>query len=113
MRIYHPERASPKGWHVGPWNSDLTISVGYANAGIDQPHYHTRITEIYLVAGGQAQARIEQDVITLSAGDVLVVEPGETHTFLASTPDYFHFVVHCPGLAGQAARDEKTLVDQD
>jgi quercetin dioxygenase-like cupin family protein len=36
----------------------------------------------------------------LQAGDVLVVEPGEAHTFLESSDDYFHFVVHSPGLAG-------------
>jgi len=32
--------------------------------------------------------------------DVIVVEPGEVHTFAESTPDYFHFVLHCPPIKG-------------
>jgi hypothetical protein len=41
---------------------------------------------------------------------MLVVEPGEAHTFLESSDDYFHFVVHSPGLAGEEARREKSPV---
>ena len=110
MRV---EKANPdvaKGWYVGPWNSDLPIAVGYANVGIDEPHVHERITEIYLVARGTSQMRVEQETITLQAGDVIVVEPGEAHTFLCSSPDYFHFVVHTPGLTGEEARAAKFSV---
>jgi hypothetical protein len=31
---------------------------------------------------------------------VLVVEPGEVHTFTASSEDYLHFVVQAPFVAG-------------
>ena len=110
MRV---ERADPnvdKGWCVGPWNSDLTVSVGYANAGVDEPHVHSRITEIYMVAQGTSEIRVEQETVVLHAGDVIVVEPGEAHTFLSSSPDYFHFVCHVPGLTGEEACPEKALV---
>jgi hypothetical protein len=43
---------------------------------------------------------------------MLIVEPGEAHTFLTSSPDYFHFVIHTPGLAGDEARGEKTAVSR-
>ena len=88
-----------RGWSAGPWNTNMAIAVGYANEGIDEPHLHREITEIYLVARGEAEIRVEKDSFALEAGDVLVIEPGEAHTFLASTPDYFHFVVHSPCLA--------------
>ena len=107
MRLEHANREVGKGWYAGPWNSNLEVSVGYANQGIDEPHVHTRITEIYLVAKGSAEIRIEQQTVVLGQGDMVVVEPGEAHTFLRSTSDYFHFVVHTPGLAGEAACDEK------
>ena len=87
-----------KGWHVGPWNSELPIAIGYANEGIDEPHFHTQMTEIYLVAQGEAQLRVEQETLHLQQGDVVVVEQGEAHTFLASSPNYFHFVIHAPCL---------------
>jgi quercetin dioxygenase-like cupin family protein len=110
MRIERADRAAAKGWYTGPWDSNLPVSIGYANEGINEPHLHTRITEIYLVAHGTSSVRVERETITLQAGDVLLIEPGEAHTFLASSPDYFHFVVHVPGLAGEEARAEKRSV---
>jgi len=99
-----------KGWFAGPWNSDLAVSVGFANEGIDEPHVHSEITEIYLVARGTSSIRVEHETIELREGDALILEPGEVHTFLASSDDYFHFVIHTPGLAGDAARNEKQFV---
>jgi len=69
-----------------------------------------QITEIYLVSRGTAQIRIEQETITLQAGDLLVVEPGEAHTFSVHSLDYFHLVIHTPALFGDDARREKQAV---
>jgi mannose-6-phosphate isomerase-like protein (cupin superfamily) len=110
LRIERADPATVKGWYLGPWNSDLPISLGYAPKGIDEPHIHTRITEIYLVARGTSKIRVGEQTVTLTAGDVVVVEPGEPHTFVSSSPDYFHFVIHTPGLEGQAARDERVAI---
>lgn len=107
MRIYSINQSQAKGWLAGPWNSSLGISIGYANAGINEPHLHRSVTEIYLVAKGSAVVRVEQEVLTLREGQMLVIEPGEAHTFLSNSPDYLHFVVHTPGLAGEAARKDK------
>ena len=38
--------------------------------------------------------------IRLRAGDMLAVEPGEAHTFIASSADYLHFVVQAPFVRG-------------
>jgi mannose-6-phosphate isomerase-like protein (cupin superfamily) len=103
----------PKGWLAGPWDGGLAVSVGFANAGIDEPHVHERISELYLVARGRSLVRVEQQSVELRAGDLLVVEPGEAHTFLESSDDYFHFVVHAPGLAGEEARQEKAAVPRE
>jgi mannose-6-phosphate isomerase-like protein (cupin superfamily) len=112
MHTYHLELHHPKGWFTGPWDSNLAVSVGYANSAIDEPHLHTRITEIYLVGRGQADLRVDQETLHLEAGDVIIIEPGEAHTFLASSQDYFHFVVHTPGMAGEDALKEKMGVER-
>ena len=112
MRFEQANFSADKGWYVGPWNSDLAVSVGFANKGVDKPHVHSRITEIYLVARGVAEIRVAQQTIRLAAGDVIIIEPGEAHTFLSSSPDYYHFVIHTPGLAGERARTEKTPVSR-
>lgn len=108
------ERATDgdKGWLAGPWDSGLGVSVGFATEGIDEPHLHTRITEIYLVARGSSSVRVEGETVELGAGDALIVEPGEAHTFFGSSADYLHFVVHSPGLTGDEARREKQLVSR-
>lgn len=52
---------------------------------------------------------MERETLTLEAGDVVAVEPGEAHTFLESSPDYLHFVVQVPQPGGQVGAD-KTAV---
>jgi len=84
----------PKGWLADPWESNLPVSVGYAAEGIDEPHVHPTLTEVYLVARGTSQLRFGTETVELVAGCVVIVEPGEAHTFLASSPDYLHFVLH-------------------
>jgi mannose-6-phosphate isomerase-like protein (cupin superfamily) len=102
--------AEAKGWLAGPWDSDLPVSIGFASEGVDEPHVHSEITEIYLVARGSARIRVEGTTVELTEGDALIVEPGEAHTFVGSSADYLHFVVQTPGLAGDAARREKAPV---
>ena len=113
MRFEPGNLTDDKGWFAGPWNSDLEISVGFANKGINDPHVHSRITEVYLVARGTAELRVEQETVQLSAGDMIAVEPGEAHTFLSSSPDYFHFVIHTPGLTTETAVSEKSAVTRE
>lgn len=112
MKIAHSTRDA-KGWLLGKWNADLPLAIGYANVGIDEPHVHSRITEIYLVAQGEAEIRIEQQTVRLATGDVIVVEPNEAHTFITSSADYFHFVIHAPSLTGDELKAEKTAVTRE
>lgn len=90
----------PKGWLVGPWNSALPVPIGYANRGMNEKHYHAQMYEVYLVARGQSTAVVNSQEVSLAAGDVLVVEPNEVHTFADSSDDYLHFVVHAPNVRG-------------
>ena len=93
MRIERADSHKMKGWFLGPWNSKLDFAVGYANRGIDEPHVHHQITEIYLIARGEAQIQIEEQTITVQEGDMLLVEPDEAHTFLTTSHDYYHLVI--------------------
>ena len=46
------------------------------------------------------------------AGDIILVEPGEAYTLLESSPDYFHSVIHTPGLVGEKALADKIIVSR-
>jgi mannose-6-phosphate isomerase-like protein (cupin superfamily) len=110
MRIESADTDRTKGWYLGPWNADLDVSVGYAHTGVDAPHLHRTMTEIYLMARGTAEVRVEDQTVVLEAGQILVVEPGEAHTFTACSPGHAHFVIQVPGLCGEAARADKVPV---
>ena len=110
MRLIHSNPAIEKGWYAGPWNANLPVSIGYANTGIDQPHLHLQVTEIYLIARGSAELRVNEQTLAVSAGVMILIQPGEAHTFLSSSQDYLHFVLHVPGLSEDAARTDKVLL---
>ncbi|MCU1391153.1 MAG: hypothetical protein JWL72_4491 [Ilumatobacteraceae bacterium] len=74
----------------------MPVAIGFADVGVDEPHKHDQVFEDYLVSGGASTAVIDGVVIELAAGDLLVVEPGESHTFAASSGNYLHFVVQAP-----------------
>ena len=97
-----------KGWFVGPWNSTVTVAIGFADVGINEPHAHQRMYEIYLVARGTSTAVVDGNLVVLEAGDMLAVEPGELHTFIDSSVDYLHFVVQSPFVSG----DKTNQADQ-
>ena len=100
------DKNTPKGWFAGPWNSELQIPIGYANEGIREKHVHEKMNEIYLVAKGSSTIVINKKEIELCAGDMLVVEPGEIHTFINSSEDYLHFVIHSPFV-----KDDKKIIE--
>ena len=112
MRLEHADSSQEKGWLFGPWNSNSELSIGYANKGIDEPHVHRTVTEIYLVGQGNAKVRVNDQTISIGAGDVLQVDPAEAHSFISNTEDYFHFVIHYPGLATREAKVDKKLVSR-
>ena len=81
MRLLQADAAAEKGWLIGPLNSENELSIGYANRGIDEPHVHRLITEIYLIAKGQAAVRVGQETVSVRGGDVLQLDPGEAIRF--------------------------------
>ncbi len=89
-----------KGWFVGPWMSPVPVAIGWADRGVNQLHRHDQMCEIYLVARGESVALVSGETVRLVAGDMMVVEPGEAHTFVRSSPDYLHFVVQAPFVQG-------------
>jgi mannose-6-phosphate isomerase-like protein (cupin superfamily) len=89
-----------KGWFVGPWNSAVPVGIGWADRGVNDPHRHHQMHEIYLVARGRSVAVVQDQRVVLGAGDMLVVEPGESHTFIESSSDYLHFVIQAPFVEG-------------
>jgi quercetin dioxygenase-like cupin family protein len=86
-----------KGWLAGPWESSLPVSIGYATEGVDAPHRHAAVTEVFLVAAGEVTAVVDGTEARLAAGAVLIVEPDEVRSRVASSDDFRCFVLHVGG----------------
>jgi mannose-6-phosphate isomerase-like protein (cupin superfamily) len=99
------DKHRPKGWFLGPWNSKVPIPLGYANRGIDEQHYHKHMFEIYFVANGESTMVVDGKKTDLKAGDMVVVEPLEVHSFIRSSDNYLHFVINVPFV-----KDDKVAV---
>lgn len=86
----------------------MTIQPGIA--GVRHPHVHARMTEIYLSARGSAQMRVEERTVRLTVGGMLVLTPGEVPTFVSTSPEYSHFVLHVPGPPPEEAQADHSAV---
>lgn len=102
-----------KGWFVGPWNSAVPVAVGFSDRGLNDPHTHDEMFELYLVAHGSSIAVVDGRTVALAAGDVLVVEPGEQHTFTASSDEYRHFVIQTPFIQGNKRESTRQMRAQN
>ena len=100
MIVARNDKSKPaKGWYLELCHPTLPF-IGFANQGVNERHYHRELREVYLIASGSSTIVVDGVSTTLHAGDVVVVEPGEVHTFVENTPDYFHFVLQCPPVTG-------------
>jgi quercetin dioxygenase-like cupin family protein len=55
------------------------------------------VTEVFLVAAGEVTAVVDRADVRLVAGDVLIVEPNEVRSLVASSDDFRCFVLHVGG----------------
>jgi mannose-6-phosphate isomerase-like protein (cupin superfamily) len=63
------------------------------------PHLHTRCTEMFVVLDGALEVLTGDEIVTLAAGDVLVVPPLLPHAFApAPGHDADFLVVFTPGM---------------
>lgn len=77
----------------------VATSRGLLRAGSPgvPPHFHAHSSEVFLVLSGALEALVDDEIVTLTEGDVLVVEPSTVHA-LAPTGggDVEMFVVTAP-----------------
>ena len=99
-----------KGWFVGNFEpslyrtNDCEVAVKTYKAGDHEgTHYHKIATEITVVIEGT----VRMNGIEYRAGDIIVMEPGETTDFLAVT-DAVNTVVKLPGANNDKYVEETT-----
>lgn len=78
--------------HPGVWNQVLLTKANVQPGQMQmlnwatlpgsasfQPHYHEDMQEIFLILHGQVQMRVDHQIVELSDGDCVVIQPREVH----------------------------------
>ena len=109
MRVYR-EAESP--WRCGHWNgSPLEILISPVTKHIPQSeayHYHD-YHEYYVVLHGQARLLVEGAEVSVGAGDIVMITPGERHRVSWVDPDTgVRWIV----IKEHSSPDSKTIVPQ-
>ncbi|MCR4832374.1 MAG: hypothetical protein K5900_02270 [Butyrivibrio sp.] len=88
-----------KGWFIGNFEpsllktNDVEVAVKSYKAGDhEDKHYHKIATEYTVIIDGE----VEMNGVRYKAGDIIVMEPGESTDFTAVT-DSTNVVVKIPG----------------
>jgi mannose-6-phosphate isomerase-like protein (cupin superfamily) len=100
MIVANPDGWDGEAWFVGPWNSPIPAAISFGGDARRLSHAHDAMFEAYLVASGSATMMVAGEEVLLSPGAIVIVEPGESHNFVANSPDYRHFVLQTPFVAG-------------
>ena len=83
MMVYHTSEESRGGpsWICGHWNgSPLAIGTGLrTEVGRSEVRHSHPYREYYVVLEGTAELEVEEVLVQLHAGMVVMVEPGERH----------------------------------
>lgn len=99
-----------RGWFIGNFDpsllktNDVEVAVKvYKKGDYEDAHYHKVATEITAIISGRAK----MFGLVWNAGDIVVVEPGDTTSFEA-IEDTVNVVVKIPGV-----NNDKYLAEED
>jgi mannose-6-phosphate isomerase-like protein (cupin superfamily) len=109
-------------WHVpfDEFRKGLAESGATSHVGMDQgtmrlllyrplhedPQTPHRRDEIYIVEGGTAEFRRDQETVPVAAGDVFFVPAGMNHRFETFSPDFSTWVVFWGPDGGENERSQ-------
>jgi len=80
----------------------LTSNRSLMRAGSEgaPPHFHRRSAELFFILGGRLDVLLDEQIVTLEQGDLLVVPPGLPHAFAPDADtDADVLIVFTPGTA--------------
>ena len=90
-----------RGWFVGDFEptllktTDVEVAVKeYKKGDYEQKHYHKVATEITVIISG----KVRMNGLEYSAGDIIVMDPGEATDFECLEDDTKTVVVKYPGM---------------
>jgi mannose-6-phosphate isomerase-like protein (cupin superfamily) len=77
---------------VGP-KEDEPVLFHYMRIHDSRKHYHRKTIEYYYVTEGVGEMELDDEVVSISKGDMIVVPTGVWHTSRPTTDDELHILI--------------------
>ena len=117
MKIIDPWNALPEQWRPGV-ETRMVVSAGngaaqlcifeqWAAPGLGAPTHSHPVEEVLTVRAGEAEMWIEEEHVTVSAGQSLIVPAGRMHGFRNSGNGTLHIHAVLASPVFEAAYDDK------
>jgi mannose-6-phosphate isomerase-like protein (cupin superfamily) len=97
-----PAYTGADGAHVQELAGRSTGVTSHSLALITHPagtqsvaHHHRLADEIYFVQSGRARMRVDCNALTIAAGDLVTIRPGQSHKLWNDGPEDLVLVVTC------------------
>jgi quercetin dioxygenase-like cupin family protein len=65
----------------------IQVGVKFGSSPFGKKHLHRTMGEYFLLLAGDLRLSVNGNVLEVAPGDLVAVEPGETHEVLQSSPD--------------------------
>lgn len=88
-----------EGWHLGEAGLPIQVGVKFGASPFGKKHLHRTMAEYFLLLAGDLSLDVNGEVLEIAPGDLVAVEPGETHTVLHASPDALLLLLMPPPVA--------------
>jgi len=86
MRILR-QLLKKEGWHFAETDLPVQIGVKSAETPFGGKHLHKTMVEYFLLLEGNLRLQVNDEILEMEQGDLILVEPGEAHQVLHGSPD--------------------------
>ena len=83
------------GVHAGSVYSQSIAEITIPPGGTAEPHFHKKTEESYLILSGLATIQIQGELLSLTAGEAVLIEPGDIHQIKNNGEENLVFIAVC------------------
>jgi quercetin dioxygenase-like cupin family protein len=84
-----------QGWHVSGDDIPIQLGIKFGLSSLGKPHIHRTMHEYFLILQGSISLSVNGKTISLNKGDLLIVDPNESHEMLSKSDDA-HYLLLMP-----------------
>ena len=76
-----------EGWHLREGGFPIQVGIKSGVTPFSGKHLHKAMAEYFYLLQGEIRLQVDETILELKTGDLVVVQPGEAHEVLHASPD--------------------------